>query len=241
MLKVIKKVRIYEEIVRQIKELIATGRLKLGDQLPPERELSETFQVSRASVREAIRALELMGLVETRPGDGTYICAPKMEAIIEPLATSLLHQKDRLVELLEVREILEPQMAHLAAKRATPEDIDKLEAILKEQEAQIALGETGMEADTAFHRALAEASKNGVLLRLVDGIVDLLAESRERALQVGDRPRTSLDMHREVLKAIKDGDARRSGRAMRRHIKVVRNYILGLIKEGSEGAKREEA
>lgn len=234
MLKAVKKVRIYENIVQQVKGLIAAGKLKAGDQLPPERELSETFQVSRASVREAIRALELIGLVQSRPGNGTFISAPRMEVIIEPLATFLLHQKDRLLELLEVREVIEPQMAYLAAKRAIPEEIEKLEGILTEQEAQIALGETAMEADTAFHHALAEVSKNGVLLRLVNGIVDLLAESRERALQTGDRPQSSLAMHYEILSAIKAGDARAAQRAMRRHIDAVRGYILGFIKERKE-------
>lgn len=226
MLKAVKKVRIYENIVQQVKSLIAEGKLRVGDQLPPERELSESFQVSRASVREAIRALELIGLVQSRPGNGTFISAPRMEALIEPLATFLLHQKDRLLELLEVRDVIEPQMAYLAAKRATPEDIQKLEGILKEQEAQVALRETAMEADTAFHHALAEAAKNGVLLRLVGGIVDLLAESREKALQTRGRPQSSLAMHREVLAAVKAGDARGAGRAMRRHIEDVKDHIL---------------
>jgi len=230
MLKVVKKTRIYEDIVQQIMGLVATGKLKAGDQLPPERELSETFHVSRASVREAIRALESMGLLESRPGDGTYISALKVEVIIQPLAALILHEKDGLLELLEARRVIEPHLAYLAAKKATPEDIERLENILAEQEVRIAEGGTAVEADTAFHHALAETSKNKVLLRLVNGIVDLLADSRERALQTGDRPKKSLTMHREILAAIKKGDARGAERAMRKHIEAVKGHILGLMK-----------
>ncbi len=227
MLKAVKKTRIYEDIVQQIMGLVTSGKLKSGDQLPPERELSETFQVSRASVREAIRALESMGLVESRPGNGTYISANRVESIIQPLATLLLHEKDGLLELLEARKVIEPHLTYLAAKRATLEDIERMERILAEQEAQIAAGGTGVEADTAFHNALAEASKNKVLLRLVNGIVDLLAESREKALQTGDRPKKSLSMHRDVMTAIKKGDAKGAERAMRKHIEAVKGHILG--------------
>ena len=117
--------------------LIEKGRLKRGDQLPTERELSETFKVSRATVREAIFSLETMKLVERRQGDGTYVIASSEEALVQPLATSLFHEKDDMIDIFSLRKIIEPEVAQLASENATPEEINELEEILKEQEKEV--------------------------------------------------------------------------------------------------------
>src|SRR6266852_3577595 len=104
----IKSTRIYEEIVRQIKTMITEGRLKSGDQLPPERDLAEKFLVSRTSVREALRALESLGLIEIRPGEGTFVREVSIEALIEPLALVMASQRGAIAELFEARRLLEP-------------------------------------------------------------------------------------------------------------------------------------
>jgi len=127
----IKSTRIYEEIVRQVKQMIAEGRLKSGDQLPPERDLAEKFVVSRTSVREALRALESLGLVEIRPGEGTFIREVSVEALIEPLALVMASQRGAIAELFEARRLLEPAIAALAAGRATPEELSEMERILE--------------------------------------------------------------------------------------------------------------
>ena len=134
----IKSTRIYEEIVRQVKAMIAEGRLKGGDRLPPERDLAEKFVVSRTSVREALRALESLGLVEIRPGEGTFVREVSVEALIEPLALLMVSQREAIGELFEARRLLEPALAALAASRATPEEIQEMERILEEQAAEIA-------------------------------------------------------------------------------------------------------
>src|SRR4030043_2468718 len=110
MLKAVRKKRAYEDIVIQIRALIEKGRLKRGDQLPTERELSETFKVSRATVREAIFSLEAMKLVDRRQGDGTYVIASSEEALVQPLAASLFHEKDDLIDMLFLRKINEPEL-----------------------------------------------------------------------------------------------------------------------------------
>lgn len=225
MLRAVKKTRIYEDIVAQIKALIADGRLKSGDQLPSERELSEMFQVSRTSVREAIRALESMGLIETRSGEGTYV-ASSVETLLSPLASVILQQKDVLLEIFEARKIVEPEIAALAAERASPEEIQQLEAILEEQARQIAEGETGVEADTAFHSTLAQAAKNKILLRLNDAIVDSLRETRERSLQTDGRPARSLAGHRKILEAIRSKNPVRARGAMLEHLEAIEHNIL---------------
>jgi DNA-binding FadR family transcriptional regulator len=154
MFKPIKKTRIYEKIVDEIKDLISQGRLNWGDQLPTERELSDTFKVSRTCVREALRILESQGFLESRPGDGTYVANNAVDSLVQPLAAFILKEKDYQLELFEMRRLLESQLAFLAAERATPENMTKMEKILKRQEEQIANGETGLDSDSDFHHAL---------------------------------------------------------------------------------------
>ena len=134
MLKEVRKKRAYEDIVTQIQDLIKKGRLKQGDQLPNEKELSETFKVSRSTVREAILSLETMRLVERRQGDGTYVIASSEEALVHPLATALFGEKDDLIDIFYLRKIIEPEVAQIAAENATAEEIEELEKILREQE-----------------------------------------------------------------------------------------------------------
>src|SRR5438477_1312115 len=143
----IKSTRIYEEIVRQIKAMIAEGRLKSGDQLPPERDLAEKFLVSRTSVREALRALESVGLIEIRPGEGTFVKEVSVEALVEPLALVLLSQREMIGDLFEARRMLEPVIAGLAARRASREEVTEMERILDEQAKAIAAGNTGLAQD----------------------------------------------------------------------------------------------
>ena len=130
MLRVIKKTRIHEEVVTQIHELIREGRLKAGDQLPSERELAETFQVSRASVREALRALETHGLIISRTGMGNFIADLPVESLIAPLAKLLTEEKNALADIFELRKLIEPQIASMAAERATVNDIERMKRLL---------------------------------------------------------------------------------------------------------------
>src|SRR5215468_10780085 len=143
----VKSTRIYEEIIRQVKQMIGEGRLKSGDQLPPERDLAEKFVVSRTSVREALRALESLGLVEIRPGEGTFVREVSVETLIEPLALVMASQREAISELFEARRLLEPSIAALAARRATPEELSEMDRILEEQAKEVAAGRTGLEPD----------------------------------------------------------------------------------------------
>jgi GntR family transcriptional repressor for pyruvate dehydrogenase complex len=227
MLRAVKQKRVYQDIVAQIQGLLDDGQLKAGHQLPSERELSELFQVSRASVREAIRALESMGYVEIRSGEGTYV-ATTVESLFSPLASAIREQKDPYREIFEARMILEPQIAALAAERASPSDVQQLETILEEQAKQIAQGETGVEADTTFHSTLARAARNKVFLRINEAIVESLREVREQSLQGERRPARSLAGHRAILKAIHVRDPAGARRAMLEHLEAIERNILRL-------------
>jgi DNA-binding FadR family transcriptional regulator len=239
MLRAVKQKRIYQDIVAQIQRLLADGRLKPGFQLPSERELSELFQVSRASVREAIRALDSMGLVEIRSGEGTYV-ASTVESLLPPLAFAIRQQRDALREIFEARRIVEPEIAALAAERASPLEVERLEAILREQARQIARGEIGVEADSAFHSILAQAARNKVFLRLNVAMVENLREVRERSLQADGRPARSLAGHREILKAIRAKDPAKARKAMLKHLEAIeRNIVQSRTRKRTEEGRRQ--
>jgi GntR family transcriptional repressor for pyruvate dehydrogenase complex len=226
MLKAIKKTRIYEAVVAQLHQLIEEGKLKAGDQLPSERELSETFRVSRSSVREAIRTLEREGMVISRPGSGTFIAAVDVEALIQPLASLLSRGKDALIDLFEMRRLVEPNIAALAAERATPADIVRLKEIISAQDQQMTHGASAVENDAAFHFAIGHATHNAALQRLVASIVDILKPVREKSLQTPGRAHESLASHREILVAIERHDPEFARQAMQRHIEAVEQNVL---------------
>jgi GntR family transcriptional repressor for pyruvate dehydrogenase complex len=234
MLKEVKKKRAYEDIVTQIKELITKGKLKQGDQLPNENELSETFKVSRSTVREAILSLETLNLVERRQGDGTYVMASSEEAIIQPFASSIFHEKDDLIDMFAVRKIVESEIAELASQNATPKDIRDLEKIVSMQELNLKAGGFTVKSDSNFHFALARMSKNKVLERLNVALVRLLRKTRDEYLQTAERKQKSLDGHRGILAAVKSKDGKEAKKAMRRHLEGIEKALLIKKEEGGE-------
>jgi GntR family transcriptional repressor for pyruvate dehydrogenase complex len=226
MLKVIKKTRIYEEVVTQIHELIREGRLKAGDQLPSERELSETFKVSRTSVREALRALETKGLIVSRTGMGNFVADLPVESLVAPLAKLLLEEKDALADIFEMRKLIEPHIAAMAAERATNNDIERMKRILEKQREAVNRGETGVAADAELHFAIGQATQNQALEKLVSGLMKVLSHSREESLQTPDRRRASIESHRKILSAIEQHDQVKAQEAMLRHIEQVEDNVL---------------
>ena len=209
----VKSTRIYEEIVRQVKQLIAEGRLKSGDRLPPERDLAEKFMVSRTSVREALRALQSRGLIDIRAGEGAFVRDVSVETLIEPLALVILPHREAVGELFEARRLLEPAIAALAARRATREEISEMERILEDQAKEVAAGRTGMLQDTALHAAIANSAHNRAITRIVNALMDLLTQSREESLHTPGRPTRSHQDHRRILAAVQT--ARRGGGSSR--------------------------
>jgi GntR family transcriptional repressor for pyruvate dehydrogenase complex len=213
-------------VVGQLHQLIEAGKLKAGDRLPSERELAETFRVSRSSVREAIKTLENEGLVISRPGSGTFITALNVEAIVAPLASLLSRGKDALVDLFEMRCLVEPSIAALAAERATPADILRLKEIYTQQGQQIERDTSAVDSDAAFHLTIGQATHNAALQRLVAAIVEILKPIREKSLQTPGRAHKSLASHREILVAIERHDPELARQAMLRHIQAVEQNVL---------------
>jgi GntR family transcriptional repressor for pyruvate dehydrogenase complex len=231
----INSTRIYEEIVRQIRTLISEGKLKSGDRLPPERELAERFKVSRPSVREALRTLESMGLIEIRLGEGTFIRGISVDSLVEPLALVILTQRAAVGELFEARRLLEPPIAALAARRSTKDEIQEMERILEEQAREITAGRTGLAQDAAFHAAIASSTHNRAITRIVHALIDLLTQSREESLQIPGRATRSHQDHRRTLKAIQRRDSASAERAMLDHLVAVERLIMG--RQAEDGSK----
>ena len=217
----VKRHRLYEEIVQQFHALIRQGMLKHGDRLPSERELSEQFKVSRSSVREAIRSLELQGLVVSKRGSGTFINTEDLEATLDLMAANLNVGEAALQDVFEMRHLMEPHIAALAAQRATPDEVEAMREILEEQQRQIDLGETGVESDTAFHFALASATHNSALIKVVSAVEDILQLSRDRSLQEPGRPQRSLASHCQILQMVEMGDVNGAQQAMDHHLTSV--------------------
>ena len=220
-IKAIKRRRLHEEIAQQIQELVWDGSLKHGDRLPPERELAERLQVSRSSLREAMRALELQGLVVSRPGAGTFINTERLDSVVSIIASCLMDSGEMLKDVFEMRRLLEPGIAALAAERATEEDIEHMEATLVEQAHQIDRGESGVEGDSAFHFAIAQATHNSALIKVVMAVADTLRESRDQSLQTPERANRSLASHQEILDIVHRHDVEGAHKAMEHHISVV--------------------
>jgi GntR family transcriptional regulator, transcriptional repressor for pyruvate dehydrogenase complex len=222
---VVRKNKVYEEVAKQIERLILK-KLKPGDKLPSERELGEMLQVSRSSIRDAIRGLELMGLVEPRQGAGTIVCDRSAGLSLNPFSDAIKRRHELVVELLDFRKMLEPPLAARAATRASAEEISELEEILQRQEEKQNQGEAAISEDAEFHYSIALASGNTVVLKVIDTLMDLLRDTRERSLQVEGRAQKSLAGHRRILAAIKRHDAEAAKAAMRRHIEDVEEIVL---------------
>ena len=223
----IRRDKVYEGVAKQIERLILK-KLQPGDKLPSERELAETLGVSRSSIRDAIRSLELIGMVEPRQGAGTIVRELSSQSLVNPLANAIKRKEELIGELLDFRKMLEPQLAARAATRASPDELGEMEEILARQERKLRAGESTIAEDSEFHYAIALASGNSVVLKVLDTLMDLLRDSRERSLQQEGRPQKSLAGHRRILAAIKRRDSDAAKAAMRRHIENVEKIVLSI-------------
>ncbi len=221
----VKRGRLYEQIVLQIESQILEGTLKANDRLPPERELAEQFGVSRTAVREAVKALTQRGLVAVYPGRGTFVIDRTAQALQHSigLAARIGQAGGGLSELMEVREILEPEIAGMAALRADAEHIDRMELAVAAMDAALDDADAFIEADLEFHLALAEGSQNQLIPKLINSIIDVLREQRKWIFGVDGGPERGQFHHKKILAAVRDGDECAAREAMRAHLAQVRD------------------
>lgn len=229
-LKPIKTRKIYEEIVDQIRDLVARGDLKPGDRLPSERDLVERLQVSRASIREALSALEMMGLLEIRSGEGTFVRKLRSESVVAPLAWMITMEKGTVLELLEVRKILEVQAVSIAAERADESDLKELLAALEDMRVELSSSASDGSSDHRFHYAVTRATKNKIMIRLMDTISDLmqymLKSSRSKLYEGKYTPALLFEEHMRIYGAIKAKDSKKAREFMLHHLNGVEEETI---------------
>ncbi len=233
--------RLYEQIVQQIEDSIMKGTLKPGDQLPAERELAQQFGVSRTAVREAVKALREKGLVEAFSGRGTFITDGTAQSIRQSLDRMIkIGQPDGSMQLAEVRAMLEPEIAALAATRIEDSQIDMLREAYAVMDRHRNDPEAFIEADLDFHLLLAEAADNAIILSLIDSIVGVLREQRMRIFNVEGGPARGQIHHKKILEAIERRDAAKAREAMRAHLQQVSQDSKVALKMGDTHLKANE-
>jgi GntR family transcriptional regulator, transcriptional repressor for pyruvate dehydrogenase complex len=218
--------RLAGELARMIRD----GILVAGDRIPAERELAELVGVSRGSIREALRELELRGMLDRRPGRGTVV----VEAPRPDLDAGLLGSVDTagrmLREVMDLRAVVEPPIAERAAARGTSTEVEALQALLEESRTAAHRGQPGFARyavlDVEFHLALARMTHNPLLDRLLEVTNEWMAPSRQTALQSSRRIEVSLAAHQKIYTAVADRAPDRAGAAMREHLEQIQRLIV---------------
>ena len=203
MFKPIKHTKVSDEIMNQMKNLISEGRLKPGDQLPPERELIKLFGVSRPPLREALKSLVAMGFLEVNPAKRTFVKSVISERVQDPLSLLIKTDTQKIFDLIEVRKAMEAWSAFHAAERATEEDIKQLESIIKGMREAFEKGRSWEKDDADFHLAIAQATHNTIQTHIMSTIYDLLRESVARVFTDRVKVKKLLGQHYRIFIAIK--------------------------------------
>jgi GntR family transcriptional repressor for pyruvate dehydrogenase complex len=217
------RTRLYEQVAGQITTWVRDNGLRAGDRLPPERELATRLGVSRATLSQALVALEVLGVVAVRHGDGTVL-TEKVD--LDAISRGIRAHADRLPEIIEARDALETKLARLAAARRTDDDLAAIDAALEAMERDIAEGGRGVDADERFHGAVTAAGHSMLLAQMMATIGDLVRETRIESLSQPGRPRASLAGHRRIAEAIRAGDADAAAAAMHDHVAMVSDVAL---------------
>lgn len=203
-------------LIASFKDLWSQGVVRPGSRLPPERELAGRFGVSRASLRQALKVLEIMGVISQHIGDGTYVNETAAQILMLPMQLLVLFDSISLEELFEARMMVEPELAARAAERAKSQDLANLRAALNKMK-KAPDAETHIEGDIAFHNAILEASGNRVCQRMFSVLQHALLNSMERTLFA---PRTGLRSHHKILKAIQDRKPAQARASMIEHLNL---------------------
>ncbi len=199
---------VVDKIIYQIRDAIARGRFRMGDKLPTEFELMEELHVSRNSLREAMKILATMGIVEIRRGDGTYICSEVRPNIMDFMVYSMLLEESCPEEIIELRQTLDEDILGLAIIKHTQADVQQLEGYIAKMRTHFEQGELSLaaKADYQFHIALAQACHNKFLSRIVLGVYGLFESSIENNIRTEEQFAKADRHHQDIVDCLKAGD-----------------------------------
>jgi GntR family transcriptional regulator, transcriptional repressor for pyruvate dehydrogenase complex len=242
--KQIRPKKIYEEVAETLHEMIRNGQFKPGDKLDSVQQLAENFQVGRSAIREALSALKAMGLIEMKQGEGTYVREFEGDQMHFPLSTAILMNKSDVMDLLEVRKIIETGSAMTAASRRTDAHLATMEEILHEMNQVRGDEELGEKADLQFHLTIAEASGNTMLANLLNQVSELMVETMKetRRLWLYSKQTTTAKLykeHMEIFEAIKNQDENRAMQAMLTHLNNVEGILSKYFQEKNDISRKE--
>lgn len=225
----IKNTKVYEQVIDQIKNMIVDGTLKKGDKLPSERELVQELQVSRTSIREALRALEIIGLVECRQGEGNYIKQSFESSLFEPLSIMFMLQESSMEEVLDLRKIIEVETAALAARQISDEEIENLSQLINKLKDTYD-EKTGVQIDKEFHYEIAKASKNYLILNIlitVSSLIDnFIKDARSKILEEEKNKSALIAQHENIFLGLLHHDPKEAADAMRQHLEFTNKYLI---------------
>ncbi|APX02615.1 FadR/GntR family transcriptional regulator [Arthrobacter sp. QXT-31] len=215
--------RLYEQLVEQLMDFIESAQLGPGDTLPAERDLAERLGVSRATLAQALVALEVLGVIDVQHGTGAVLVyRPNVPSVLK----GLREHRSRLPEIAEARSTLEVKLAELAAERRTDEDMQAIDKALDAMAEEVASGAKGAHGDELFHQAITAAAHSGVLAQLMTFIAEMILETRLESLGQPGRPEQSLASHRKIADAIRAQDSEAAAAAMLDHITLVSDVAL---------------
>ncbi len=217
---------VYQEAISKLSEYIRSSDLGPGDLLPAERKLAETFQVSRHTLREAIKALQEKGLLSAKRGSGNYIAATSSANLKQLLQDHVQNKQDELADIFQFREMLEPQIAGEAARNATDKNIAELENLVKLQ-ATCDTESLHRELDDRFHHELAVATGNRILVNMILHVRNAISPSRSEHLLKMERREISYQGHLDIFKAVKSGDTEAATEAMKEHLLAIKKNVFG--------------
>ena len=222
----IEKLVLIDQIIETVGRLIAEGLLKPGDALPGERGLSEMLKVSRTSVRQALKALDVLGVLEIRPGSRTYLNKSISKLLINPMKFMTLLHKVGVIELFETRKIIEVALARLAAENATEKDIEKMRIALEESKQNLNNPKKYLYLEMDFHEAIFVASSNRILTAFMASINNLLLETREKTVMIYLDLEDSLKQHIKIFNAIRNRNPEKAGEAMFEHLSKIEKILV---------------
>jgi GntR family transcriptional repressor for pyruvate dehydrogenase complex len=224
----IKNTKVYEQVIEQIKEMIVNGTLKKGDKLPSERELSLTLNISRASIREALRSLEIIGLVQSRQGEGNFISDNFDNLLLEPLSMIFMLNNCDSLEILELREAIEMETAVLATDKVKEQDIEELSEIADKIKTCVNEGER-VKYDKEFHYKIAKISNNVLIINILNTLSSLMdrfiQDAREKILTAVENKDIINEQHEEIIFAMKNKDRELARIAMKQHIQLIKDNL----------------
>lgn len=219
MLTPVKSAKVYELVIEQIKDIVKEGELKTGDKLPSERDLSEKLQVSRASVREALKSLQMLGLIQTKHGGGNFINENFENSLLEPLSIVFLLLGGKRSDVLELRKIIEPETAALAAKNITVEQLHEIKKISEELNSTSDI-ELSASLDKMFHYKIAQASGNQLISTIMFSISSLIEKYIENSKFHVSNKELVLTQHEKIFKALETHNADKAADAVKKHLDI---------------------